>query len=67
MKKGKPYNFSWYVLATFILRETHKENLLLDGDNEVQSQLVNYLKDTGTGKIPVEKRSFLKNSDYFSV
>ena len=67
MKGGKPYNFSWYVLATFILRETHKENLLLDGDNEVQSQLFNDLKVTGKGKIPVEKRSFLKNSDYFLV
>ena len=45
----------------------HKENFLFDGVNEKQSQLVNDIKDMGKDKIPVEKKSFLKNPDYFLV
>ena len=45
----------------------HKENFLFDGVNEKQSQLVNDIKDMGKGKIPVEKKSFLKNPYYFLV
>ena len=37
----------------------------LEDADEEQNQVVSVLKDTGKGKLPVEKRSFLQNAGLF--
>ena len=52
-KREKYYNFSKYSLPIVFPRSIHKVNLSLEDADEEQSQLVNELKDTDEGKIPV--------------
>ena len=47
------------------LRDIHKGNLAFENADEELSQLVNKLKHMGKGKIPIEKRYFLKNAGLF--
>ena len=44
------------------LRDKHKESLSLKNADEGQIQITNELNDMGKCKMPVEKRSFLKNA-----
>ena len=61
-ERGKHYNFSRYSSPIVFLRDKHKGNLSLDDADEEQVHLASELKDIGKGKIPVKKRSFLKNA-----
>ena len=53
------------TLYLLFLRDIHKGNLAFENADEELSQLVNKLKDMGKGKIPTEKRYFLKNAGLF--
>ena len=49
------------------LKDIHKGNLSLKNADGEQIQITNELKDMVKGKIPVEKRSFLKNTGLFLI
>ena len=64
-KRGKYYHFSKHLLPIVFLRDIHQRKLSLENVDEEQNQLVNDLEDRSKCKIPVEKRSFLKNAALF--
>ena len=64
-KRGKVYNFSKNSLPIVFLIHTHKGNVLLEVAYEEQTYLLNEVKNISKGKLPVEKRSILKNGKLF--
>ena len=61
-KRGKRYDFSRYPLPIVFLRDIPKGNLSIKNADKEQIQIANELKDMGKGKMPSEKKSFLKNA-----
>ena len=61
-KRGKRYDFSRYPLPIVFLRDIPKGNLSIKNADKEQIQIANELKDMGNGKMPGEKKSFLKNA-----
>ena len=61
-KRGKRYDFSRYPLPIVFLRDIPKGNLSIKDADKEQIQIANELKDMGKGKMPGEKKSFLKNA-----
>ena len=64
-KRGKVYNFSKNSLPIVFLIYIHKGNVLWEVSYEEQTYLLNEVKSISKGKLPVEKRSFLKNERLF--
>ena len=63
-KRGKNCNFTKYFLP-ILLRDIHAENLASQNADKKQRELVEKLSGMSTGKIPVEKISFLSNLRLF--
>ena len=62
----KHYNFSKYSLRIVFLRDIHKGNLSIEDTDKEQSQLANEFRvNINNGRIPLEKRYFLKNAGLF--
>ena len=64
-KRGKNCNFTKHFLPT-LLRDIHAENLTSQSADKKQRELVEKLSGMSTGKIPVEKISFLSNLRLFA-